>query len=292
MLHLCLLISLLLTSACANRSASPPTVVTAPTTQKPTRDHTPPTPSSSTLPPLSQPPIWSPPLAATWQWQLDDAVDLSVNAELYDIDLFDNAMSVVAALHGQGRRVICYISVGSWEEWRPDHDQFPEEVLGKDYAGWPGEKWLDIRRMNVLAPIMRARLDACQAKGFDGLEPDNIDGYLNDTGFPLTYQDQLEYNLWLAEEAHQRGLSIALKNDPEQLRDLLPFYDWALTEDCFAEGWCADVQPFVAAGKAVFAAEYTDTGITLEEICPQARAMHFNVILKHRSLDAYRETCP
>lgn len=219
-------------------------------------------------------------------------MDLSIDAELYDIDLFDNDRSVVAALHEQGRRVVCYISVGSWEKWRPDKDRFPAEVLGKDYAGWPGERWLDIRRIDVLAPILRARLDACQAKGFDGVEPDNIDGYLNDTGFPLTYQDQLQFNLWLAEEAHQRGLSIGLKNDPEQVRDLLPFFDWALTEDCFAEGWCEDLEPFVASGKAVFAAEYTDSGSDIDEICQQATTMNFNLILKHRRLDAYRRICP
>jgi hypothetical protein len=55
-------------------------------------------------------------------------------------------------------------------------------VIGNDYEGWPGEKWLDIRQIDQLAPIMRARLDACRAKGFDGIEPDNIDEYTNDTG--------------------------------------------------------------------------------------------------------------
>ncbi len=210
---------------------------------------------------------------------------------MYDIDLFDNDMGVVATLHKQGRRVVCYVSVGSWEDWRPDKDQFPVSVIGKDYAGWPGEKWLDIRRLDLLAPIIQARFDECRAKGFDGIEPDNIDGYLNDTGFPLTYQDQLDYNIWLANEAHSRGLSIGLKNDPDQVADLLPYYDWALTESCFAEDWCDQVAPFVAEGKAVFAAEYTDTGITLAELCPQAKAMNFNAILKHRDLDAYREIC-
>ena len=169
---------------------------------------------------------------------------------------------------------------------------FPDEVIGNDYDGWPGEKWLDIRQIDLLAPIMRARLDMCQAKGFDGIEPDNIDSYTNDTGFPLSYQDQLNYNIWLAEEAHLRGLSIGLKNDDEQARDLLPFFDWALTEDCFDQGWCEEMQPFISAGKAVFAAEYTDTGISLEEFCPEAREMKFSAILKNRDLDAWREGCP
>lgn len=235
---------------------------------------------------------WTPEVNTSWQWQLNSPVDQSVDAEMYDIDMFDNDANVVASLHTQGRRVVCYISVGSWEDWRPDADQFPASVLGKNYEGWPGEKWLDIRQIDLLAPIMRARFDQCKVKGFDAIEPDNIDGYTNDTGFPLTYQDQLNYNIWLANEAHARGLSIGLKNDPDQVADLLPYFDWAITEDCFAdEGWCNQVEPFVAAGKAVFAAEYTDMGMTLNQFCSQANAMNFNAILKHRDLDAYREAC-
>jgi hypothetical protein len=74
--------------------------------------------------------------------------------------------------------------------------------------------------------------------------------------------------------------------------DLLPYFDWALTEDCFDQGWCGDMQPFITAGKPVFAAEYTDTGMTTAQFCPQANAMNFSAILKHRDLDAWREGCP
>ncbi|RME62426.1 MAG: hypothetical protein D6790_06290, partial [Caldilineae bacterium] len=214
---------------------------------------------------------WRPSIGLTWQWQLETPVDTSVDAQVYDIDLFDNDAAVVAGLHGQGRKVICYISAGSWEDWRPDASRFPPEVIGKDYEGWPGEKWLDIRRLDLLGPILRARLDQCRDKGFDGVEPDNIDGYTNDTGFPLTAQDQIAFNTWLAQEAHARGLSIGLKNDGDQATELLAHFDWALTEDCFADEWCDQMKPFIAAGKPVFAAEYTDTGMTLDKFCPQAQ---------------------
>jgi endo-alpha-1,4-polygalactosaminidase (GH114 family) len=239
---------------------------------------------------------WRPSVNTTWQWQLTELpIDQSFDVDVYDIELFDNDASTVAALHAQGRQVVCYVSVGSWENWRPDADQFPPSVIGNDYEGWPDEKWLDIRHIDLLAPIMRARFDQCQAKGFDGIEPDNIDAYTNDTGFPLTYQDQLNYNIWLANEAHARGLSIGLKNDEGQVGDLLPYFDWALTEDCFADEWCAEMEPFIAAGKAVFAVEYTDQFTTnqfLNQVCPQAVTMNFNAILKNRDLDAWRQACP
>jgi hypothetical protein len=239
---------------------------------------------------------WQPAPGTSWQWQLTDLpIDQSFDVDVYDIDMFDNDASTVAALHAQGRIVLCYINVGSWEEWRPDAEQFPLEVLGNDYEGWPGEKWLDIRRIDLLAPIMRARFDQCQAKGFDGIEPDNVDGYTNDTGFSLTYQDQLAYNIWLAGEAHARGLSIGLKNDEAQAADLVSHFDWAMTEDCFADEWCEEMSPFTDAGKAVFAAEYTDqltTNQFLDQVCPQAEASNLDVILKDRDLDAWRQACP
>lgn len=236
---------------------------------------------------------WKPPVHTTWQWQLGEApIDTTIEAQMIDIDLFDHSKETVAALHAQGRKVVCYVSVGSHEDWRPDAADFPASVLGKDYEGWPGEKWLDIRQIDLLAPIMRARLDLCKSKGFDAVEPDNMDSYTNDTGFPLTYDDQLAYNLWLATEAHQRGLSIGLKNNPDQVDDLVAEYDWALTESCFAQGWCEELLPFIQAGKAVFAAEYTDTSITLDDFCPQAQTLQISAILKERELTAWRATCP
>jgi len=237
--------------------------------------------------------IWRPVINATWQWQLDDLpVNLSFDVDFYDIDLFENDARVVADLHAGGRKVICYVSVGSWEDWRPDADQFPAEAIGKTYTGWAGEKWLDIRRIDLIAPIMRARFDQCREKGFDGIEADNIDGYDNDTGFAITYQNQLAYNHWLADEAHVRGLSIGLKNDADQAADLLPFFDWALTEECFKEDWCEQLTPFIQAGKAVVDVEYTDTDIHFDDFCQKAKTLHFSAMLKNRELDAFRQACP
>ena len=234
---------------------------------------------------------WKPSVNTTWQWQLSGEIDTSFEVDMYDLDLFETEVETVQALHAQGRTLVCYISVGSWEDWRPDASQFPNEVIGKNYEGWPGEKWLDIRQIEKLAPIMRARFDKCKEKGFDGIEPDNIDAYTNDTGFPLTYEDQLAYNIWLAEEAHARGLSIGLKNDPEQVTDLLPYFDWALTEDCFNEGWCEEMLPFIQTKKPVFAVEYTDMGISFEDFCPQAKAWNISAIIKNRDLDNYMKSC-
>ncbi|RLD06692.1 MAG: endo alpha-1,4 polygalactosaminidase [Chloroflexi bacterium] len=290
-----------LISACATpaeSTAEPPTIqpATAPPTSAPPKT---PIPATESLAPTEIPPtkeIWLPPLDSSFSWQLGsgEEINTSFDVDIYDLDAFETEASLISRLHSQGKKAFCYISVGSWEDWREDAADFPSEIIGKDYEGWEGEKWLDIRQIDLLAPIMRARLDMCAAKGFDGIEPDNIDLHWADTGFEISYEDQLAYNIWLSEEAHERGLSIGLKNDDEQVLDLLPYFDWALTEDCFMGEWCEEMLPFIEAGKPVFAVEYTDE-INYEDflsnICPQARELGFYVILKNRNLDEFREVC-
>jgi hypothetical protein len=234
---------------------------------------------------------WQPKAGLSWQWQLGSALDFDLQVDTWDIDLGVHK-SVVDKLHSLDAKVICYISVGSHENWRVDANQFPKEVLGNKYEGWSGERWLDIRRIDLLAPVMLARLDDCAAKGFDAVEPDNMEIYTNDTGFPLTYDDQLRYALWLADEAHKRGLSIGQKNAPDQTKDLVDVFDFAITEDAFYYGWAEDMQPYIQAGKPVFAAEYTDLPGDFEEFCRQSHELGFSTILKRRSLSAWLETCP
>lgn len=235
---------------------------------------------------------WHPTSGLTWQWQIgDNEIDTSIDADVYDIDLYVD-QAIIDDLHAKGRKVICYISVGSYEDWRPDKDLFPAEVLGKDYEGWSGEKWLDIRRIDLLEPIMLARLDLCKSKSFDGVEPDNMEIYTNETGFPLTYEDQLKYALWLAEEAHKRGLAIGQKNAPDQVSDLVAIYDFAITEDAFYYNWAEDMLPYIEANKPVFAAEYTDLPGDFQSFCRKSKEIGFSTILKHRGLDSWLETCP
>lgn len=235
--------------------------------------------------------IWQPKPGTTWNWQLETPVSEFIQVGMYDIDLFDNDKSIVDALHDKGIKVVCYISVGSWEEWRPDASDFPLHVLGNDYENWSGEKWLDIREINSIGPILEKRLDLCKEKGFDGIEPDNIDAYTIDSGFPLTYEDQIQFNIWLAEKAHEKGLSIGLKNDFEQVNDLLPYFDWALSEDCFVYQECEKFSAFISVNKAVFQAEYTDLISNTVQFCSQSMELGFSPILKDRELTSEVETC-
>jgi hypothetical protein len=237
--------------------------------------------------PVQCPRCWHPALNTSWQWQLSGALDTTLDVQMYDVDLFDTSASQVDAINGGSRFAICYLDAGTYEKWRPDAGAFPSSVLGRG-NGWPGERWLDIRRLSILKPIMQARLDQCAVKGFDGVEFDNVDGYQNSTGFPLTARDQLAYNTWLANQAHFRGLSAALKNDLDQVKALLPYFDFALDEQCFQYSECGKLLPFIAAGKPVFEVEYT---LAASKFCPKANAVNFNSLKKNLELDATREGC-
>jgi hypothetical protein len=242
----------------------------------------------ATLPaPVPCPTCWEPALMTSWQWQLQGTIDTSLGVQMYDVDMFDTSAAAVSALHSAGAHVICYIDAGTWENWRPDASQFPASILGRS-NGWPGERWLDVRRLKVLEPIMLARIQTCAKKGFDGVEFDNVDGYQNNTGFPITSADQLRYDVWLANEAHSYDLSVALKNDLGQAKILLPYFDFALDEQCFQYKECNRLSPFIAAGKAVFEVEYK---LDTSQFCSQANSLDFNSMRKRLSLRVWRQPC-
>ncbi|MCB5167136.1 endo alpha-1,4 polygalactosaminidase [Streptomyces bambusae] len=230
---------------------------------------------------------WQPRPGLAWQWQLTGRLDRSADVPVYDIDGFENTAADVAALHRDGRKVICYLSTGAWEDFRPDAGRFPEAVLGRG-NGWDGERWLDIRRTDVLGPLMAHRLDMCRSKGFDAVEPDNMDGYRNRTGFPLTAADQLRYNRLIARLAHDRGLAVGLKNDLDQIPQLVPDFDFAVNEQCAQYRECERLTPFVRAGKAVFHVEYE---LPVERFCPDSRRLGLSSLRKEYDLGPWRRTC-
>ncbi len=232
--------------------------------------------------------VWRPGPGTTWQWQLTGPLDLSYQAQVYDVDLFDTSRDTVELLHSLGKKVICYVNVGAWEDWRPDANLYPQRVIGDKMEGWEGERWIDIRQISLLEPVLTKRLKLAVEKGCDAIEPDNIDGYTNETGFPLSYQDQLRFNRWIALECHRLGLSVGLKNNLKQVNDLVDHFDWALDESCFQYGECPLLLPFVKAGKAVFGVEYQGEP---QEFCPRANAMGFSWMKKHLDLDAWRYAC-
>lgn len=238
---------------------------------------------------------YRPSAGESWQWQLQGTLNTGYDVGIYDVDLFDTTSSTIADLQASDVRVICYFSAGSYEEWRDDADQFSASVLGNDLDGWEGERWLDIRSAQVLE-IMETRLDLAASKGCDGVEPDNVDGYINNPGFSLTSADQLTYNRNLANAAHKRGLGIALKNDLDQVADLVAYYDFAVNEECFEYEECDLLTPFIDANKPVLHAEYSDTlkndSSARQSFCNSMNTLGFSSLVLPLELDdSFRFSC-
>jgi hypothetical protein len=243
--------------------------------------------------------VGSPAPAATTRWaprpwqryqlvlsNTPKAAQLNGSFSVMELDGFDTPGATVAALHSLGKAV-CYIDVGTWENWRPDAKEFPPAVLGKPDAGWPGEKWLDIRQLSILLPIMKARFAMCVRKGFDAIDPDNVDGVENDTGFPLTLKDQLSYDRAIAAAAHADGLSVALKSDADEARALERSFDFVVNEQCVQYDECGELKTFVNHGKAVYDIEYT-TSLRFCEKLPRG----IDGIAKHLALGVWARWCP
>ncbi|MCJ7715110.1 MAG: endo alpha-1,4 polygalactosaminidase [Anaerolineales bacterium] len=224
----------------------------------------------------------------SWQIQYSGDIDPDLNVEVYNLDLFDTSTDLINNLHQNRVYVQCYFSAGSFEDWRPDAPDYPPNTLGNDLEGWPGEKWLDIRRLDLLGPILEGRLDLAVKKGCDGVDPDNLDGFDNKTSFPLSAEDQLAFNKFLSQAAHSRGLSIGLKNDLNQAADLVSYFDWIINEECFFYQECSLLSSFLEADKPVFVIEYE---LSPEEFCPQANQLGFYALHKNRDLDSYRVDC-
>ncbi len=224
----------------------------------------------------------------SWQIQYSGELDLDIDVDAFNLDLFDTPTEIIIELKERGVFVICYFSAGSYENWRPDAHKFPDDVLGYELEDWPGERWLDIRQIPALRPIIENRMDLAVEKGCDGLDPDNLDGYENKTRFPLTGSDQLVFNKYLARAAHDRGLKIGLKNDVNQIRELVEDFDWVVNEECFTYQECDQLLPFLDANKPVFVIEY---GITPADFCPEANQRGFSALHKNLDLDAYYTDC-
>lgn len=251
------------------------------------------------------PPYATPKVGQAWHIQLDTPVDLNQAAPIYDIDGYNNPASVVSQLKAKGKYVVCYVDLGSIENYRADYADFAKSTLSNKNPEWPDEQWLNILRLDVKGPtgktarqLLQARLDMCKDKGFDAVDPDMIEVYAaSGVSFTpaerkITYADQLAFNRWIADEAHARGMAVGLKGDIEQARDLAADFDFSVNEECHAYNECAGLAGFISAGKPVLNIEYAGTDANfLNTTCPQAKTAGFYSVKKKMSLNAWKLEC-
>jgi hypothetical protein len=224
----------------------------------------------------------------TFYIQLQGELRTDIPAKVYDVDLFDTPKETIEKLKEEGKVVICYFSAGTYEEWRPDAEEFDEEDIGNPLPDWPGERWLNVKSERV-REIMKKRLDLAVEKGCDGVDPDNVDGYLHDTGFGITEKEQFDYNTFLAIEAKERGLLVGLKNDLPQIKVLHPYFDFAVNEECHQYGECELYLPFLRSEKPVFNIEYDEKYLSnqaaFEELCSSSKELGITTVVAPPALD-------
>src|SRR5262245_35456088 len=180
--------------------------------------------------------------------------------------------AAVNAIHAPSvnGKAICYIDAGGAESFRPDfpaYQTFDNNcggcLFGKPIGGFRNEFWLNInnnlgQRTFILNQIS-ARLDRCVAHHFDGVEMDVVDAWSNRTGLTITPDTQLLFNTALANLAHSKCLTVALKNDVEQVPDLAPYFDYAINEQCEQYNECGNYTTYftnATPAKAAFQVEY------------------------------------
>jgi hypothetical protein len=207
---------------------------------------------------------------------------------------------VAQALRAVGKYSICYVEAGA-QQSEPDSSNFaPADYTNGSnpgttaMQGWPGEYWYDIRgfanyaagdpstltgaAVNIAAGLAK-RIEDCAIEGQDAIEPDDLDGYTNSSqtgapggGWGLTQADSAGFERWLAYTAHSDGLAIFQKNDPANANVDEPLFDGMISEECNAyadpcAGPGGDATPYLAAGKPVLNAEYTQDGETTAKFC-------------------------
>jgi hypothetical protein len=254
---------------------------------------------------------WKPSSTPTihWDWQIGASADTAIippaGSQMIDVDGFNVSAQKVAALHAAGLRVVCYLDVGSYEPGRPDSADYPAVLKLSGDPDWPGEWFLDTRDVfksgSVLASILNKRFQMCKDKGFDAVEPDNLDNWAANNKI-LTEQDQVDFDGWVADSVHALGISVALKNCPELVtkvdrtnQRLVDKFDFELDEQCQEYSECGSFTEFTKAGKAIFDVEYK-TGLTLN--CAQFASLSINALKKDLDLigagdSGYlRLTCP
>ncbi|KAH6623208.1 glycoside hydrolase superfamily [Chaetomium tenue] len=226
-----------------------------------------------------------------WQIIIQNTLDVEAalqptDAVVWDLDLYHVARTPEIVTHLRNNDpdaiLICYFNAGLAQESDCDYDTKWKNsgLLGNIYSpdepDFSDERWVNIKNQTA-RDWMKDRITLARDYGCDGVDPDNIDGYLNDldnnngTGWNLSEGDYVSFVTELATHAHSlttdRGhtLLIGQKNAPELVEQIGGDLDFAVLEDCKTLNddedyvFCGDFQTYIAEGKPVFSIEYPST---------------------------------
>jgi hypothetical protein len=205
---------------------------------------------------------------------------------------------VVEAIHAAGHYSICYVEAGAYQVGFPDDSDFASADYGgvgdtaTEMQGYPDEYWFDLTgfrnyvagdpstltgaAVNIAAGLNR-RFQWCKLEGQDAVEPDDLDGYTNKSQsgvlpWGMTQADSAGFERWLAYDIHSNGLAAFQKNDPANEPANAALFDGMIIEECNyyndpCSGSGGDATAYLALGKPVLNAEYTQDSETTAKFC-------------------------
>jgi len=252
--------------------------------------------------------VWQPKTGTTWNIILNKgSFDINKEkAQVIDIDLHSNSAEDIQKYHDAGKKVVCYFSGGTLEDFRPDKEEYlkVDGLVKNGYKQWEGENWLDFRKEGI-KPLITNRMKLAVEKKCDGIDVDNLDGCQDKTvkkkwSNPLTKEDTITFAKWLSATAHELGLSIGLKNSLFMIDEVGEDFDFAINESCATNGYpeCHLYKKFLDSGKAVFGITYE---IYLNErynrLCDVLDGLKISMIIKRKELiqggkTYHQSSCP
>ncbi|HEX3824922.1 MAG TPA: endo alpha-1,4 polygalactosaminidase [Mycobacteriales bacterium] len=188
---------------------------------------------------------------------------------------------------------ICYINAfqtqAYQDQWWDKHHPrlLLRDANGKliEDPGWPGEVILNTSTAAdraELAAVEDRWLDGCKAKGFQGVEPDNLDSNTRSHHL-LTQADDFAFAAVLIGHAHADDLAIAQKNSAEHAAKGAKLgFDFAIAEECGVFHECGHY--LKAYGDEVYEIEYSDNGQAAYRAACRARGRQISIILRDRNV--------
>ncbi len=192
-----------------------------------------------------------------------------------------------------GEYAICYVNAFQTqpEQRRWWFTRYPDLLLRKkgqlvQDRNWHGEFLLDTssaRKRRALADVVGGWFSACADRGFDAVEPDNLDSWTR-SRHRLDRGDAAAYSRLLVGLAHDRGLAVAQKNTAELLPAVSSIgWDFAVVEECQVYQECGRFHR--AYGDAMIEIEYDDGGglANFAKAC-LARGASVSIVYRDRNL--------
>jgi hypothetical protein len=233
----------------------------------------------------AHPPRRLPPANGRFDYQIGGAYRPSTSVRIVDRDRLDRP--------ARGRYNVCYVNAFQTQPadirwWKAKHGDLLLRKANGRYVvdGEWDEILLDTStaaKRARLASIVGGWINRCASRGYDAVEPDNLDSYSRSSK-RLTRKDNVLFAKALARRAHAAGLAIAQKNDPSIApKGRRIGFDFAIAEECQVYDECG---AFTSAyGRRVYELEYVDNGgaANFARAC-KARGAKISIVYRDRDV--------